>query len=240
MISFSRLIPQPIRRKIINRLTSWTTASYSQSGEDRIISFLLGTCGLNNCTYMDIGSSHPINGNNTYLLYRQGMRGTCVDPTPGLSQLYQTMRPEDDFISGAVVPGDEETVTIQQFRESTLNTVSISSAEQYDQFGYGRREAIQVSALRIQQLFERGRAGVPDVLCVDIEGVDYEVLESMSITSRPKIICVETVTYLPDKTPVIDQRFASMLASKGFVKYADTYINQIFVDKDVMRRQRFV
>jgi hypothetical protein len=58
-------------------------ASYSQSGEDRIINFFINTTGLQNDMYLDIGASNPVWGNSTYLLYRRGLRGVCVGPSPG-------------------------------------------------------------------------------------------------------------------------------------------------------------
>lgn len=43
--------------------------SYSQFGEDiQIQRFVQGVRGL----YLDIGSGHPIQGNNTYALYKDG------------------------------------------------------------------------------------------------------------------------------------------------------------------------
>jgi FkbM family methyltransferase len=207
-------------------------ATYSQSGEDKIIDFFLGIAGLGNATYIDVGSSHPILGNNTYLLYRRGLRGICVDPTPGLEQLYRTYRRRDVFMPYALVPGAEEATTMHIFEESTLNSASAEHAELYSAFGFKKGSTRRVPAINLERLCALHGIESPDVLCLDVEGLDLAVLEGADLSRiRPKLICVEAVRYLSDKTPVVEPRFAEVLQAKGYVKYADTFINQIFADE---------
>ena len=54
---------------------TYTYISFSQEGEDKILSQMLPKKG----TYLDIGCSHPIKGSNTFLLYLFGWSGTCID-----------------------------------------------------------------------------------------------------------------------------------------------------------------
>ena len=46
--------------------------SYSQSGEDIIVSRALNKMGIRNPLYLDIGANDPVKLNNTFLLYKKG------------------------------------------------------------------------------------------------------------------------------------------------------------------------
>lgn len=235
------MIPARIRKLMAAHLMPTGFASYSQSGEDRIIAFFLSTTGLQNATYIDAGSSHPIIGNNTYLLYRLGFRGICVDPTPGLAKLYKINRPKDVFLPCALVPGADQEVTMHLFSESTINTASAGHADLYASFGYTKETNSRVSAKDLKTVCSQNDLECPDVLCLDIEGLDLQVVASIDYGQmRPKLICVEVVRFLDDKTPMIDRRFEKTLRSKGYVKYADTYINQIFAEEQFLAKQRFL
>ena len=45
--------------------------------------------------YVDIGCHHPFRFSNSYLFYKLGWRGICVDPLPGTKALFNKWRPED-------------------------------------------------------------------------------------------------------------------------------------------------
>ena len=63
-------------------LKSYKRISYSQGGEDIIVSDILKSLKIGKPYYLDIGTYHPSILNNTYLLYLQGGRGVCVEPDP--------------------------------------------------------------------------------------------------------------------------------------------------------------
>lgn len=118
------------------------------------------------------------------------------------------------------------------FEESTLNSASAEHAELYSVFGLEQGGTRHVPAIDLERLCALHRLESLDVLCLDIEGLDLAVLERADLSRiRPKLICVEAVRYLSDKTPVVEPRFAEVLQAKGYVKYADTFINQIYADE---------
>ena len=47
--------------------------SFSEVGEDLIVHYLFRSLKITNPTYLDIGTNHPIIGNNTYFFYLRGM-----------------------------------------------------------------------------------------------------------------------------------------------------------------------
>ena len=73
---------------------------------------------------------------------------------------------------------------------------------------------------------------------MDVEGFDVSIIKSFDFKKyRPKVWCIETITYTEDKTEEkVSEIIEHMLANDYFM-YADTYINSIFVDKKVWSKR---
>lgn len=54
--------------------------SYSQCGEDLIVSFIFNRLGILNPNYIDIGAHHPYKLSNTAFFYESGSRGINIEP----------------------------------------------------------------------------------------------------------------------------------------------------------------
>ena len=74
----------------------------------------------------------------------------------------------------------------------------------------------------------------PDLLSIDVEGLDEQILKSIDFEkTAPTIIVTETIDYSPTyKENLKRKEIISFLKSKGYIAYADTMINTIFVRKD--------
>ena len=79
--------------------------SYSQFGEDLLVQEVLGY-ERRDIFYIDIGAFHPISKSNTYIFYKRGGRGICVEPNPNAKALWQKFRPRDIFIGKGVTGGE--------------------------------------------------------------------------------------------------------------------------------------
>ncbi|MDD1606885.1 MAG: FkbM family methyltransferase, partial [Methylococcaceae bacterium] len=74
----------------------------------------------------------------------------------------------------------------------------------------------------------------PDFLSLDVEGLDLKILQSFNFVKwRPKVICVETITYSEKCDGKKIKDIEILLIEKGYFSYADTHINTIFVDKAI-------
>lgn len=74
--------------------------SYSQSGEDVVVDAILNR--KKSGYYIDIGAYHPKVFSNTYMFYKRGWSGVCVDANPELSLMYHLVRPRDIFVNCGV------------------------------------------------------------------------------------------------------------------------------------------
>src|SRR4051794_15326047 len=83
----------------------YVPASYSQAGEDAVLRFLFSDKKVRQISYLDVGTNVPDYGNNTYLFYRGGSRGVCVEADRTLVPQIAKIRPEDKILNVGVSIG---------------------------------------------------------------------------------------------------------------------------------------
>ena len=224
--------PLFIRNKIIYSLPSlfFKKKSFSQSGEDLLVNYLLNLIpGLDQKKYLDIGANHPFRLSNTALLYEQGGSGFLVEPDPYFAGLLRRKRPRDKVLQAGVHFSGETNASFYIMDSPTLNTFSKEEMLRYVAMGHKLDSIIETKLMDINEILDM--AGNLDFLNLDIEGLDYKVLEMIDWDSyRPKCICVETIPYERNKEPKKNHQLINLMLSKGYVLYADTFINSIFVD----------
>jgi hypothetical protein len=70
-----------------------------------------------------------------------------------------------------------------------------------------------------------------------VEGLDLKILESIEYTDNtPKVVCVETMTYSTTGHGMKSLDIIDFLKDMGYMVYADTYINTIFVKRSFWER----
>jgi len=207
--------------------------SYAQSGED-IISWLeiknSRTQEIKKSRqteskgfYVDIGAYHPKLFSNTYLFYKKGWRGICVDPNPRMEELYRKARPRDVFVNVGV--GDVDGVRLPRFgvpklamtnekaskvtemeyymfEDGAANTFSAEQARKNQEVGRKLIGKRTVAVLPLEKILEKylPKGQKIDLLSVDVEGMDLEVLKSNDWKKyRPKMVICEDLAFDLDK-----------------------------------------
>ncbi len=207
--------------------------SYSQHGEDMVFIALFELLEISSPSFLDIGANHPVNCNNTALLRsRCGSRGVNIDANPDAIELFKRERPEDINVNIGVAgkPGE---LTFYRF-DSTSGRNSFSKAAieavMSSQPYYTIQDEIIVPVLTLDQVIDTYLDGqCPDLLSLDAEGMDYEILEAATFRSRPKVLCVETLSGEGDAEKAMDD----LIKSKGFRKYVQMYANAIYLDDSI-------
>jgi FkbM family methyltransferase len=208
--------------------------SYSQSGEDLIAKYIFGVLGIDRPSYMDIGAHHPLYLSNSALFYESGSRGINIEPDPTLIKAFVAQRPEDVNLNIGIA--DKKSVLdFYIINDPVLNTFSRGEAEKYCKEGdyhiIGQRK---VSVDTVGSVLKDHRQGkFPDFLTIDAEGIDEIVLRSIDFDDNfPIVICVETISFSNSGKGVKNHDLIGFLQSHGYMLYADTYINSIFVRKE--------
>jgi FkbM family methyltransferase len=178
---YKALLPEPVRKSLGRIRERWFVdyrrESYSQEGEDLILErFLEDTpSGF----YVDIGAHHPTRFSNTYIFYRKGWRGLNIDANPGSMVPFNRVRSRDINVEAAVSL-DRKELTYFRFNDPALNTFDKDLAMSRVGGNYRIIDEIRIFTAPLWQLLDQN---VPantriDLLTVDVEGLDYQVLDS--------------------------------------------------------------
>ncbi len=208
--------------------------SYSQAGEDAVLNFLFNDKKIQKISYLDIGTNTPDDCNNTYLFYKRGSRGVCVEADISLIPIIKRVRPDDVIINAGVAVSELKEAPFYLFNLTGLNTFDAVEAQNRISSGYYFiTETVTVPLIKINDLISKNFKSYPDLLSIDIEGLDLIVLQSLNFDKYPiPVICVETCSYSECHIRPKDHSISDFMISKGYEMYADTYINSIFVHKE--------
>jgi FkbM family methyltransferase len=209
-------------------------ASYSQCGEDLIVSYIFALRNIPAPSYIDIGANDPFYISNTALFYKRGCKGINIEANPYLIDKFNTYRPLNINLNVGIGLSEGE----QDFyvmNDPTLSSFAMTECENYIKTGkYHIVETIKVKTATLNSIIQQYCQGIfPDFMSLDVEGLDMEILKSIDYeTSSPKVICVEAAEYSPIGAGERRTELVDFLVGKGYYEYANTNLNAIMVRKD--------
>jgi len=211
--------------------------TYAQFGEDLIIANIFSMLGIQRPSYLDVGAHHPIKISNTALFYLRGSRGVNVEANPNCIDEFRGLRPEDVNLNVGVGPmrGTLDFYYIDDW--SGRNTFDRKAAEEFvaanPQFKISKIEKIPVVTL--DHIVAENMAGKwPDFLSIDIEGMDFAVIESAHLgRDAPSVICVEAVSGSGSDA---SKPLANLLKTRGYAPFCRTVGNVIFVQNEALTK----
>ncbi|MBD2107735.1 FkbM family methyltransferase [Nodosilinea sp. FACHB-13] len=216
-----------------SQIRKYSQISHSQCGEDLIVKFIFDNLGIQHPSYIDIGAHDPEYLNNTATFYLSGSIGINIEPDPILFKKFLNTRKRDLNLNIGVA----DTVDVIDFyfmSSPTLNTFSKIEADKYVEFGY---PIVSIGKIKVDKLHNiiktQWNNSFPDFLSLDVEGLDETILKSIDYEKNyPIVICVETMSFSKNGNGVKNKSIIEFLENNGYLVYADTYINTIFVRKD--------
>ena len=207
--------------------------SYSQTGEDLIIDFLIGAKKIKNFTYLDIGANNPVKINNTYKFYEAGYKGVCIEPDPAVFTLLAKKRPRDICLNIGIAGIASGEAAFYIMNDSGLNTFSKEEAELLEKNNQARiNKVISVPVKTAEEVIDNYFDGIsPVFINLDVEGLDEEILANFPFHKyRPTVFCIETVHYTEDASSEKRQGIFEIMHANGYKPFADTYLNTIFIN----------
>jgi FkbM family methyltransferase len=221
-----------ILNKFLRPVNPFQKISYAQSGEDLIIEYIFMVLGMSQVTYLDIGTHHPVKLSNTYLFYKNGQQGVCVEPNPLLFHRIEKKRPRDICLNVGVSDLGHDALEFYIMSSDTLSTFSKQDAERYSNYPNQKIErTLHIPVVGINDLMQYFDP-FPNFVSLDTEGFELRILQGLDYARfRPQVFCVETLTYTGNKTEEKLGSIISWMERQGYFVYADTYINSIFVDQ---------
>lgn len=196
--------------------------SFSQEGEDRLISRMLELIGISpkrhKGFFVDVGAHHPTRLSNTYYWHLKGWRGINIDARPGVKKLFDESRPHDVNLELGIAQTDGE-LRYSMFKEPALNTFDPVVANQ--RLMDPRCKLLDTVSVRTRPLASVMNEYLPprteiDFMSVDVEGLDLEVLQSNDWDLyRPRIILAESCDQI-GLSSAEQSDLSQYLQSKGY------------------------
>ncbi|MCU1278822.1 MAG: methyltransferase FkbM domain protein [bacterium] len=233
----TRLVHLLNRLRAFYRWSPHQVVSYSQEGEDLILSrlFAAKTSGF----FVDVGAHDPQRFSNTFLFYQRGWRGMNIDAMPGSMVPFRRARPRDINLEIPVLK-ERKRLAYYEFNDPALNGFS----EELSAFrkGLPNYHVVRTIELEGRPLAELLTEYLPsgqtiDFLSVDVEGLDLEVLESNDWSRfRPKVVLVEVLSSSLDTLP--SHPIHRLMHNHGYQVFAKALNTVFFLSNEYLQERR--
>lgn len=208
--------------------------SYSQSGEDMVSAFALEVLGVKNPIYLDIGCFDAVKFSNTFYFYENGGRGVCVEANPHLASEFARLRSRDNVVNVGLSGSYSGSMPFYVMEQETLSTFSKSEAERLaNEESATVKDIVEVNVLAVSEFLNKYFPDRRlDFVSIDVEGFDFEIVSNFDFNFvRPLVFCVETLEYKQRGVQQKNSQLIDFMLAQGYMLYADTFINSIFVDR---------
>jgi FkbM family methyltransferase len=215
---------------------SFIKTSYSQSGEDAILSYLLRAMGIpaESVTYLDLGANHAMDLSNTYYFYSKGAKGVLVEANPKLISELRNVRHRDIVLNKCI-----DTISGKKVKFYILNGDGLSTPDHQAAMDFCAAnpalkiiDTVEVETITVMDIIKEHMKLPPTILNIDIEGKEIEIINSIDFSEcRPMFIVAEMISYgvaLTHKSK--NNTLFQLLVENGYEEYAFTGINSIFID----------
>lgn len=170
------------RLKAIYHHYFWNKLSYSQHKEDTFIWRYLKSFDLSKSIYIDVGANHPTDISNTYLLYKQGLKGIIIEPNTELIRLFELYRKNDTLLAIAA----SDFMGVLKFYISKTPVLS-SFSKEVDFY-----KTVFVPVLTVDSITKNLDFTFINLLSIDVEGFNKEVLDGSATTlEKTLLLCIE-------------------------------------------------
>jgi len=202
--------------------------SYSQQGQDLILLDLFRNYSKG--IYVDIGCNDPIKLSNTYLFYKMGWSGIAIDAEYHFENKWIKYRKRDRFIDAAISKIGGKINFYRFFDDTTSTTDETTMRRNKENFGEVVEQLTVDSIPAEKILIENDIPENFELLCIDVEGKDHEVLESINLRKyRPKVILIEIKLFnflQPKQSSIVN-----FLYQQNYTMVVKTPLDGFFVDK---------
>ncbi len=225
-----------LENRLKNDFELFNKKTYSQSGEDSIIMYIMAMKGIpfSECNYLDLGANHPKTMSNTYFFYEQGARGVLVEANPRLVTELKNERSGDIILNKCISDKSGEKLDFNILNLDGLSKVGDVSDILRENPDARIENTIELETISVNDIIEKYfNSNAPVILNLDIEGLEKQILDSIDFEKyRPMIMIIEMIPYSKELvTGQKDTELLDYVRSKGYDEYAFTGINSIFIDR---------
>jgi FkbM family methyltransferase len=197
--------------------------SYAQNREDVILNGFFEN--RKEGFYVDVGAGNPVDDSVTKLFYDRGWHGINIEPIGHINKALKKKRPRDINLNIGV-SNKEGVLRFREYAADGFSTFSEAMMKEYDSNpnAYTKKYTdYKIKTLPLRQIFKEHNVKSIQFLKVDVEGYEYEVLESNDWKNyRPEVVCVEANHVQKD--------WRSLLKDNGYKKSFFDGLNEYYID----------
>ena len=190
--------------------------SYSVGGIDLLLNYLYKDKFTG--VYIDVGCNHPIDGNNTFLLYQKGWSGINVDLDSHVIKMFNYFRPKD-YNANIAVSNSEEKVDLFFYHErSAINTIS---KDVYNSRNKKIKEVKKIQTTTLDSIIKNSPYSniKINLLSIDVEGNELNVLKGFDLKKYyPEVIVIEYLDLILEKLEFYNQNI-DRISNSEIYKY---------------------
>jgi FkbM family methyltransferase len=205
-------------------------ATLSQSAEDIIIEKILKDAKKNKGIFVDVGCNHPIEYNNTYLLYLRGKRGINIDGNADLIKLYSKYRNNDTNLN-YLISDKEEEVVFNLSHKDKISTIHFDEIEEGNEKQFPTHLRTKMTTKTLNTVLIENNivgAGEIDLLCIDVENHDFEVISSIDLNKYQPYLVVIEILNLDINNPTANKTY-NLLYQNGYKLKHFVFSNGFFI-----------
>lgn len=232
------ILPKRAIEKLIdiknNNFDGFSLKSYSQEGEDIILSRIFGKQKTG--FYVDVGAHHPMRFSNTYFFYKKGWNGINIDAMPNSMNPFNKIRPRDINIEKPV-SDRKQVLTYYAFNEPALNGFSKKLSEERNGKGnYFIKFTKDIETLTLEEILDKNLPQYKEIdfLSIDVEGLDFMVLKSNNFEKyKPKLVLIEILESHWEK--IENNEITKFLKNYKYSIYAKTVNTVFFINNSYLK-----
>lgn len=208
-----------------------TSISYAQNFEDVILARAL--VDVSEGFYVDVGAQDPVIDSVTRMFYERGWKGINIEPVFHWFERLQADRPRDVNLMCAISTR-EGSLTLHESTDSGLSTSSAEYARNHAAAGWNMVKR-SVPSRRLEGILAQHAPEVVHFLKIDVEGMESEVLASLSLSRfRPWILVIEATQ--PNTTVDVSQAWEASVLEAGYrLAYRDG-LNRFYLAEEQLSR----
>jgi FkbM family methyltransferase len=205
---------------------------YSQNREDLTLASFFPD--IEKGFYVDVGGYDPDEDSVTKLFYLKGWHGINIEPQPSGYESFKKKRPRDINLNVGI-SNKEGHLKLRTYTSGGLSTFSEGVKQEYEikpTDDTKEFREITVPVRPLNEVFAENKVPHIHFMKVDVEGYEYEVLESNDWEKyRPEVLCIEANHIKHDWRP--------LLKDANYELVFNDNLNDYYVDKTTNRKSKF-
>lgn len=198
---------------------------YGQLGEDKFVYERFFTRKRNG-VFLEMGAYDGVTYSNTkFFEDHMGWKGVLIEPVPEYAQKAQLNRPRSRVYNCAVTQSPNP---VDIYMNHAVSSVKDNTTQEYYTGWHegNNVQMIQVPSRRLDDILHHARVTHIDFWSLDVEGSEYDVLQTMDWSIPVSVICIEMCG---GEHSAMNEQCRELLRTKGFRLYEPFAHNEVWV-----------